>query len=194
MPQIPESRKYKPGPIAGYLHYLEAGGADYAAKACWPDLRSAAGSRNVNCSNNSLDGLLTPEGEPRSAWWVYKSYTDGVSSRVSSATSNPSLVALASRRGSAPETAQVLLGYFSYRDSPSRINAEVNMKHVSVLPFIQGANSVRVKIELIPDTLEDSTKGLKLISNDPAPVSNDSVQFVIPNFNVDEAYLVTISR
>lgn len=68
------------------------------------------------------------------------------------------------------------------------------MKHVSVLPFIQGANSVRVKIELIPDTLEDSTKGLKLISNDPAPVSNDSVQFVIPNFNVDEAYLVTISR
>ena len=53
-------------------HHMEAGGADAAARSCWPDLAGAD-----NCSNGTLEGLLTPSGQPRSAWWAYRAYAEG---------------------------------------------------------------------------------------------------------------------
>ena len=48
--------QYSPGSIIGYLAQLEAGGADAAARSCWPGLHG-----EDNCTNGTLEGLLTPE-------------------------------------------------------------------------------------------------------------------------------------
>ena len=49
--------QYRPGEILGFLEHMEAGGADAAARSCWLDLAGAD-----NCSNGTLEGLLTPDG------------------------------------------------------------------------------------------------------------------------------------
>ncbi len=64
--------QYRPGEILGFLHHMEAGGADAAVRSCWPDLSGAD-----QCSNGTLDGLLTPSGQPRSAWWAYRALCRG---------------------------------------------------------------------------------------------------------------------
>ncbi len=79
---------------AGTLAYygaLEASGADVGAHSCWQ-----FGAID-ECFNGTLAGLLTENAfQPRSVWWLHKSYSDGVGHRVKAATSNPDIVALAS--------------------------------------------------------------------------------------------------
>ena len=72
---------------------MEAGGADAAARSCWPALDGAD-----NCSNGTLEGLLTPGGQPRSAWWAYRAYAEGGSARVPARSDIRAVAVLASRR------------------------------------------------------------------------------------------------
>ena len=60
------------------------------------------------CSNGTLDGLLTPEGQPRTAWRAYRLYTDGAGTRVPATSDSAAVAVLASRR-SVAGAAQVLL-------------------------------------------------------------------------------------
>lgn len=61
---------YSPATSLLHLKFLEIGGVDYAARACWDD-----SARTSDCYNGSLDGLLTPVGSlPRSVWWAHRWY------------------------------------------------------------------------------------------------------------------------
>ncbi len=61
-----------PGPLAGYLATIDRLGIESAAHACWDE------STGSNCTNYSLDGILTPgpNYQTRGPWWVYKGYAD----------------------------------------------------------------------------------------------------------------------
>jgi xylan 1,4-beta-xylosidase len=62
-----------PGEQLAYLAFLERGGADAAARACWPDP-----SGTDNCLSHTLDGLLdSPSLRPRGAWWATAWYARG---------------------------------------------------------------------------------------------------------------------
>jgi xylan 1,4-beta-xylosidase len=81
-----------------------------------------------NCFNESLDGLVAPgQASPRAAWWVYKAYADGFSSRVVSRSNNPKVVALASQSDGTKQ-AQVLFGYFQQGNSPGRSTVVLTLK------------------------------------------------------------------
>jgi hypothetical protein len=179
-----------PGAILGYFYYLEKGKADGASKACWEN-----SSRDYNCYNNTLDGLLRAGNLlPTSSWWIYKTYADGVESRVEGTTTNPQLVVLGSTQSDSPNKAQVLIGYFKESSSqPITANVSLNLKNLNELPFILNLQKVHIKIEKIPNTGEREVQDLELLREDSVPLHDQTLQISIRNISIDEAYLVTIT-
>jgi len=109
------SDQYRPGELLGVMHYLEAGGADAAARTCWRALNG-----ENNCYNDTLAGLLVPGTfEPRAAWWATKAYSDGVGSRVLSRFSDPHVVGIASATSDRPRSAQLLIAHTRGHRPPS---------------------------------------------------------------------------
>jgi hypothetical protein len=135
--------QYSPGSIIGYLAQLEAGGADAAARSCWPGLRG-----EDNCTNGTLEGLLTPSGQPRSAWWAYRAYGAGAESRVPSVSDNWTVAGLASVR---PGTAEVVLGRLD-RAAPGTPPVDVELQLPGLRRALPGARSVLVTVERLPNS------------------------------------------
>ncbi len=186
---VGELAQYQPGEILGYLYNLEYAKADGACRACW----DTTGAKKVsNCFNNTLTGTVTPNTfEPRASWWTYKAYADGVNSRVLSRSDSDRLVALASK--SNPQgKAQVLLGYFD-RNYSSATTVTLNLTNLQALG-IQSGQKVSLKLEKIPNNLEGAVQKLAIVKEEQISTGSGSLTYVIPNFNVHEGYLLTVSK
>ena len=182
--------QYSPGMILGHFYYLEKGKADGANKACWEDSRGKS-----NCDDGKLDGLISSDTfQPRAAWWAYKTYADGAESRVMSATTNPNVVALGSSQSDSANKAQVLVGFFkeSFLDS-SKINVSINLNNLKNLPFAANSQSVKIKIEKIPDAGEQAVKNLDFVSEESFPLLNSSLTIKLDNVTVYEGFLITLT-
>jgi hypothetical protein len=136
----------EPGDVVAYLYYLEAGGADGAAKACWT---SPTGANE--CFDGSVDGIIDPATkEPRAVWWSYKYYADGVASRVATSTVDPGIVAIASSASATAGAAQVLLGAIDVNGAgPSTSTPIVKLQGVSSVAALAGAATVTVRATTI---------------------------------------------
>ncbi|MCU0546423.1 MAG: beta-xylosidase [Oscillatoriaceae cyanobacterium Prado104] len=178
--------QYQPGDILGYLYNLEYAKADGACRACWENKGVS------NCFNNTLSGMVTPNSfEPRAAWWAYKTYADGVNSRVLSRSNLDRLVALASK--SNPEgKAQVLLGYFD-RNFSSSTTVTLNLRNLQQLG-IQPGQKVTLKLQKMPNNSEGAVPKLVAVKEENVVVDSDSLTYAIPNFQVHEGYLLTIGK
>jgi hypothetical protein len=97
----------RPGTILGYVYALERGGADAAAKACWPDAEGVDG-----CDQATLSNLLTLEREPTSAWWASWAYATTLHRRVAVRVRRGGLAAFGAR-GPNRTGADLLLGRFA---------------------------------------------------------------------------------
>jgi len=183
---IGPTAQYRPAENLGFLYYTELGRPDGAARACWDPINKGSGTNN--CFNNSLDGLVTPDQSlPRAVWWVYKAYADGFNSRVSSQSSNPKIVALASRANREGK-AQILFGYFEQAFSTPTAGVTLMLKN---LPN-SGGNSA-FKVQKIPDSGEQVIKELVTVRQENITVNNQQlVRLTIPNLQLHEAYLLTI--
>ncbi|MFY7806162.1 MAG: GH39 family glycosyl hydrolase [Limnoraphis robusta] len=181
--------QYRPAEILGYLAYTEQSRVDGACKACWEPV---AGGRN-NCFNESLDGLVTPEqSAPRAAWWVYKAYADGFSSRVKSESSNPRVVALASQ--SNPQNqAQILFGYFEQGASPGKATVVLTLRNLQQLNIAREGKPLTFAVQRIPDSGEKVITQLEKVRQEQITVNNQIVRLTIPNLQLHESYLLTIS-
>ncbi len=181
--------QYQPGEILGYLYNLEYAKADGACRACW---ESKGPNKVSNCFNNTLSGMVTPNTfEPRAAWWTYKAYADGVNSRVRSWSNNNRLVALGSK--SNPEgKAQILLGYFDPNFS-SATTVTLSLENLEQLG-IQRGQKITLKLEKIPNNQEGAVPQLVTVKEESFSVGSGSLAYVIPNFNVHEGYLLTVSK
>ena len=168
---------------------MEYAKADGACRACWD---TTEGKKVSNCFNNTLSGMVTPNTfEPRAAWWTYKTYADGVNSRVLSRSDNDRVVALASK--SNPEgNAQVLLGYFD-RNYSSATTVTLNLRNLPQLG-IQSGQKIRLKLEKIPNNQERAVQKLVTVKEESVSVVRNDLNYVIPNFNVHEGYLLTVSK
>jgi xylan 1,4-beta-xylosidase len=185
---ITAADQYRPGEILGVMHYLEAGGADAAARTCWDDLEGES-----NCYNDTLAGLLVPRSfEPRSAWWATKAYADGVGSRVLTRFSDPQVVGLASSRSDAARTAQLLVAHLRGH-SRDEVNVRVTFRHLGALGFLRGKRRVRVRIERFPDTGElplATPRGRR-----PAviPIRAGEAELTLHHVRMHEAYRLRLS-
>jgi xylan 1,4-beta-xylosidase len=135
--------QYSPGSIVGYLAQLETGGADAAARSCWPGLHG-----EDNCTNGTLEGLLTPSGQPRSAWWAYRAYGEGAESRVPSVSDSWTVASLASVR---PGTAEVVLGRID-RAAPGTPAIDVEVQLNGLRRALPGARSALLTVERLPNS------------------------------------------
>jgi xylan 1,4-beta-xylosidase len=183
--------QYSPGAILGHFYYLEKGKADGASKACWEDSRGKS-----NCDNGALDGLVSTDTfETRAAWWAYKTYADGAESRVTSTTTNPKVVALSSSQSDSANKAQVMVGFFreSFKE-PAKVNVSINLNNINSLHFVANSQSVRIKIEKIPDAGERIVKNLAFISEKNFLLSGNSLKIALNDVAVNEVYLITITE
>lgn len=138
--------QYRPGELLGVMHYLEAGGADAAARTCWPALDGES-----NCYNDTLAGLLVPGTfERRAAWWATKAYSDGVGSRVLSRFTDPHVVGIASSTSDRPRSAQLLIAHIRGHRR-EQVDVKVTFRKLRTLGFLRGERRLRVEIERFPD-------------------------------------------
>ena len=61
-----------PGLLVWFFAALQRADVAGACHSCWAD----ADGKTPNGFNQSLDGILTPEGRPRAPWWIYRYYAD----------------------------------------------------------------------------------------------------------------------
>jgi xylan 1,4-beta-xylosidase len=128
-----------PGEQLAYLAFLERGGADAAARACWPDP-----SGTDNCLGHTLDGLLdSPSLRPRGAWWATAWYARGVASRVAASSTSPAVIALAAARSSTSGHAEILIGSFD-PDANAPVAVHVGLRGLRSLPFLRRADRAAV--------------------------------------------------
>ena len=177
---------YFPGDILGSLYYMELGGADGANKACWNDSQG-----NNNCYNSSLDGIInadynsdTPNPTPRASWWAYKTYADGIDSRVKAASDNPNVVVMASR---AP--GQVLIGYIGGTKPPTNVN--LNLRNLGYIG--QRGTTLKVRIAKVPNAGEATVSKPVTITVAYPRVINGSATVTLTGIKLHEEYVVTFN-
>jgi hypothetical protein len=166
-----------PGDIVAYLYYLEAGGADGAAKACWSEPSGAN-----ECFDGSVDGIIDPStGEPRAAWWSYKYYADGVASRVASSTIDPSIVGIASRSSATAGAAQIVIGAIAVNgNAPSTGTPIVMLQGLNSVPALAGLTAVTVRVTTIAATDVAPVPALPAATTTVVAVTNGSTAVKIP--------------
>lgn len=186
---VGSASNHAPGDVLGYLYYLEQGQADGAGKDCWPDSQGAN-----ECFNDTIDGVLTTQFQPRAVWWAYKTYADGVSTRVASTSTDYRVVALGSSSGVSANTAQVLVGYFNSAGAAATgVPITVNLNNLGALPFLQGATQVRLTLELIPASGEVAIAQLTVAGDGVVPIQGGAAQTTIAFVRPGEAYRITIA-
>lgn len=185
---IGPSAKYQPAENLAYLAQGELGGADAACKGAWWD---DIGESTAH--NRTLAGLVTRQTyQPRSGWWVFKSYADGVNGRIASTSTNPSVATLASRTSDTPQTGQVMIGYFN------RFNSNLGSRSVQVnanqLSAISGAFRGICKVEtyLIDNLGEAQVLSLPTLGTQFLPVDQNSVSFEVPSIGLHQVVLAKL--
>ena len=182
----------QPAGTLAYYSALEASGADHAAHSCWPDSTGVSA-----CINGTLDGLLTNSTfQPRAAWWLHKSYADGVGARVQSVTGNPGIVALASSTITGAATPQILIGNFNFEDTVSNTalpaNVTLSMTNLQALAAAGAATNIDVQVELIPNTGEAAVSQLAQVAEMNASIKGGAAQVLLPPLQVGEVFRVTL--
>lgn len=185
---IGPSAKYQPAENLAYLAQGELGGADAACKGAWWD---DIGESTAH--NRTLAGLVTRQTyQPRSGWWLFKTYSDGVNGRTTSTSTNPAITSLASRISDTPQTGQVLIGYYN------RFNSNFGSRSVRVnanqLSAISGGFGGICKVDtyLIDNLGEAPVLSLSTMSTQILPVAQDSVSFEVPNIGLHQVVLAKL--
>jgi hypothetical protein len=202
-----------PAGILASINALETAGIDYACKSCW---ETKANGTNVNgrssCNDNSLNDLYTvvymlnsdgsfltdasglPKpyddisnpNKPKSAWWVYKLYGDGVEKRVKSYNEEGRSVVLASKPflPTIP-FAQVLFGYVKRAEDDAAASylpdAGIYKIRLNKMSSISSSAYYKITINKIPynDILDGNGRILQ----------TDNLELLAPEF-VTEDYLI----
>lgn len=181
---LPEAAQFRPASNLAYLVYLENSKVDGACRACWNE---SAGS---NCWNCSLEGLLAVnQGKylPRSVWWIYKYYADGVTARVKSTTDDPRVVCVAAKGCTANTAANLLIGYCG----ESLICPEKKVITVTITNLPKASNR-RFEVRRIPSMGEQPIKEPSIILTKPMPSNTTDCTIVLPALKLFEAYQVQV--
>lgn len=186
--------QYLPGETLGYMRYMERGGVDAAARACW----TGSGGAD-NCYNDTLGGLLTPGTFlPRSVWWTTKAYADGTSSRVLTKFSDPYVVGIGSRASATPNTAQLLIGNLERRVGTQRsaraTHVAVTLRKLSALSFLRGSKQVKISIQRFPASGEAPLRVPESRRGKVHTIRGDEVALTLHDVGLHEAYRLLIAR
>ncbi|MGS2738023.1 GH39 family glycosyl hydrolase [Sinomicrobium sp. M5D2P17] len=175
--------KYSPSVALLFFKQLEDGGADGACKACWRN-----SNKKSDCFNNSLDGLLSQNGKPRSIWWAYKYYAESTKSRLQSDSDSPELISFAY---SSDKGINVLVGTGKGK---SFSNTFIKLKNIgSETPF-SANDKVKVACYSIPDSGDKELEKPILQSSDEVSFRENSLEILLDDVKGKSVCLVKITK
>ncbi|MBT9446221.1 MAG: hypothetical protein IV086_11020 [Hyphomonadaceae bacterium] len=122
---------FAPGALIAHLYHAEAGGAAGLMRACWDEPAQGRRHATSNCWNNSLDGLLTPQGAPRAAYWAMAAYAASSQNRIGARRLAPGLYAFASR----PTAGRIVVLIASARSTPIAVDLPSRLDGARVARF-----------------------------------------------------------
>jgi xylan 1,4-beta-xylosidase len=177
---------YDPAGSLTFLQYLERGGADAAARACWGN----------DCVNNSLDGLLTAAGEPRAVWWAYSMYADGAGTRVASTLSDGRILTLGSSSSVSSGRPNVLLGYSRTGDDSLPLEMDLGLKLAGLnrLAPVAGADTIRIVIEEVPALEGAPLLAPRVFLDTVVPVSGAAAVIPVAGVKANAVYRLTVRK
>ena len=181
---VADDQKNDPGILVSYIRELEDGQVDGACHACWEE--EIAGT--YNCFNGSLDGILTPEREPRSTYWVYKGYGDITGTLVDVSSDGSTVTGLAGTDFDMV-TAAVLLG----RDSGTKETISLVLSNIP--SYLVNASD---EVKVVAERIEDSgwavlTSPVATPEHDIYVVDgSDSIEIELSFFGPSDAYLIRL--
>lgn len=88
---ISKNEQFDPLAILAYLNSLEHSNALGGCKSCWSNDPRKGGN---TCLNNSINGIIDGEGQPRSTWWIYKFYKESLSYRIHYTKNNQKIISI----------------------------------------------------------------------------------------------------
>lgn len=170
---------YSPGHAVAMFAELEYGGADGAAKACWPVPGPG------ECDYNTLDGLLTQNSQPRSVWWAFRAYAAQAGQWVETKSSNPAIAALASVADGSGRM-QILVGHSGFVPSSNRVK-RVSFKFSNV-----GPGSFQAKFARIPNTEKQPLAKPEQVGARRVSAPAGTITFTLPEFRPNDAYYIIL--
>ena len=168
------------GTEIAHFYYMDLAGLHRSGRALW--------------TAGDLCGLLVSPKTPRTTYWAWKAYADGVGVRLVTETNDPSTVAIASR-DDAHDTVRVLLARtkrYTVEDEPMNLPPVRMTVDVEGLP-IEGEAEVSI-LRLGPGVgalWEEDLPGLT--ERKVIPVHDGRLTIVLDNVQENEAYSVTIT-
>jgi hypothetical protein len=184
---INESEQTKPGTVVWMLDDLERAKVESAAHACWNDP-----SGGFNGFNQSLDGLLTPAGDPRSTWWTYKAYGEltGKMTRI-----DPDRGTVRGVASFDPVTreARFVLG----REMGARggtISVPVTLAHLTHTGMFAEGERVKIVATRIADSGANALYAPAATVDTTGVISRGTLRLTLPGFGPSDAYSVLIAK
>lgn len=160
--------------------YFENNGIDGTCKSCWAESDGV-----FNC-NNSMNGLLDKNGNPRSIYWAYKIYNHSLKNRVKETINYEQFAVFASydQKG----------GYVIVANNSGNkvINTKVNLKNLQVV--FGKIKHLDLNIYEIPNIGEAPLGNMIFNKKQKIEISNNSSEIVMPSMNPKSVYYLSIPK
>lgn len=184
---IPEiiglDEQFNPLTAFAYLNSLEESNAFGGCKACWDN---PVNKGENSCWNNSMDGLLTPDGKPRASWWLYKYYADSLEKRLVSKSTNKEFIA--NSYFDKNNNFSLLLGNLSDKNYGTFM---VSLKNINDTKQFQNKS---FKLYEITNKESVALEKPYLLSQGKIIPNNKSISLVLKNLKPKSLYYVVISK
>lgn len=184
---IPEivglAEQFNPLTAFAYINSLEKSNVYGGCKACWdnPDTKG-----ENSCWNNSMDGILTPDGKPRASWWFYKYYADSLEKRLDSKNSRQDLISLSYLDKN--NEFSILLGNLGEKDYNT---ATISLKNIYDLKLFKNKS---VKLYEVPNTGSAYLEKPTLKIRNKIVINNNNATINLKNLKAKSLYYLVISN
>ncbi|SIT97535.1 Glycosyl hydrolases family 39 [Epilithonimonas bovis DSM 19482] len=180
---IGEDDYFKPLTSLAYINVLDREGV--------PGIKTCGNANGEStCINNSIDGLLTPEGKPRSVWWVYKYYADSLPARFNTSVDSDRTAAI-SYFSKDTNSVNVLFGNLGKFSS----SFSIDLNSIRRFSLFSKTNEIKYTLYRIPNTEQKELPNPIVLQSGSIHLSSKKMNTIdFKNIDVESVYLLKINN
>lgn len=174
---------FKPLTSLAYINVLDREGV--------PGIKTCGNANGEStCINNSIDGLLTPEGKPRSVWWVYKYYADSLPARFNTSVDSDRTAAI-SYFSKDTNSVNVLFGNLGKFSS----SFSIDLNSIRRFSLFSKTNEIKYTLYRIPNTEQKELPNPIVLQSGSIHLSSKKMNTIdFKNIDVESVYLLKINN
>lgn len=183
---VGENDYFKPLTSLAYISVLDKQNIA-GCKTCG----NAPMDQNENtCWNNSIDGLITPQGKPRSVWWVYKYYAESLPVRLSTNVDSDRTAAI-SYFSKDSNSVKILFGNLGKFKS----SFSIDLKSVRKFSVFAKSKKINYSLYKIPNTEQKELSNPILIKKDSVSISSkNTISLELDDIDTESVYLLKMTN